>query len=33
VAIVIASQGRAWAWSGIRLEEEDYDRLGGGEDE
>lgn len=33
VAIVIASQGKAWAWTGIRLEEEDYDRLGGGGDD
>jgi hypothetical protein len=32
VAIVIASQGRAFAWSGVRLEEEEYDRLGGGGD-
>jgi hypothetical protein len=32
VAVVIASQGRAFAWSGVRLEEEEYDRLGGGGD-
>jgi hypothetical protein len=30
VAIVIASQGKAYAWSGVRLDEQDYDRLGGG---
>ncbi len=32
VALVIASNGRAFAWSGVRLEEEEYDRLGGGGD-
>jgi len=32
VAVVIASQGRAFAWSGVRLDEEEYDRLGGGGD-
>ena len=32
VALVIASGGRAHAWSGIRLEEGEYDRLGGGGD-
>jgi hypothetical protein len=32
VAVVIASQGKAYAWSGRRLEEEEYDRLGGGGD-
>jgi hypothetical protein len=32
VAVVVASQGKAHAWSGVRLEEEEYDRLGGGGD-
>ena len=32
VAMVIASQGKAHAWSGVRLDEEEYDRLGGGGD-
>ncbi len=32
VAVVIASQGQAHAWSGVRLEEGEYDRLGGGGD-
>jgi hypothetical protein len=32
VALVVASGGQAHAWSGIRLEEEEYDRLGGGGD-
>lgn len=30
VAIVIASGGRAHAWSGVRVDEDEYDRLGGG---
>lgn len=30
VAVVIASRGEAHAWSGKRLEEDEYDRLGGG---
>ncbi|MFT3766148.1 MAG: hypothetical protein QM820_11635 [Minicystis sp.] len=33
VAVVIASQGQAHAWVGTRLEEDDYDRLGGGGDD
>ncbi len=32
VALVITSQRRAYAWSGRRLEEDEYDRLGGGGD-
>jgi hypothetical protein len=33
VAIVVSSEGRAHAWVGVRLDEEEYDRLGGaGED-
>ena len=32
VALVLASEGKAYAWSGARLEEEEYDRLGGGGD-
>jgi hypothetical protein len=32
VALVIASGGRAHAWSGLRMEEGEYDRLGGGGD-
>lgn len=32
VAVVIASEGKAHAWVGTRLEEEEYDRLGGGGD-
>lgn len=32
VAVVIASGGRAYAWAGTRLEEDEYDRLGGGGD-
>jgi hypothetical protein len=32
VAIVITSHGRAYAWSGTRLDEHEYDRLGGGGD-
>lgn len=30
--VVIASGGRAWAWAGVRLDEDEYDRLGGGGD-
>jgi hypothetical protein len=30
VAVVITSQGRAYAWVGRRLEEQEYDRLGEG---
>jgi hypothetical protein len=30
VAVVIASQGRAYAWAGKRLDEDEYDRLGEG---
>lgn len=33
VAVVIAWQGQAHAWVGTRLEEDEYDRLGGGGDE
>jgi hypothetical protein len=33
VAVVIASEGRVYAWAGIRLEEGEYDRLGGGGEE
>jgi hypothetical protein len=33
VAVVIASLGKAHAWVGARLEEGEYDRLGGGGDE
>jgi hypothetical protein len=33
VAVVIASHGRVHAWVGIRLEEDEYDRLGGGGDD
>lgn len=29
VAVVIASQGQVHAWVGVRLEEDEYDRLGG----
>jgi hypothetical protein len=32
VAVVLASNGKAYAWSGVRLEEGEYDRLGGGGD-
>jgi hypothetical protein len=32
VALVVVSQGEAHAWVGTRLEEEEYDRLGGGGD-
>jgi hypothetical protein len=32
VAVVIASEGRVHAWAGLRLEEGEYDRLGGGGD-
>jgi hypothetical protein len=32
VALVIASHGTAHGWSGVRLEEDEYDRLGGGGD-
>ncbi len=32
VAVVIASGGKVHAWSGRRLDEEEYDRLGGGGD-
>jgi hypothetical protein len=32
VALVIASGGRAHAWSGLRMEDGEYDRLGGGGD-
>ncbi len=32
VAVVITSQGQTHAWSGVRLEEGEYDRLGGGGD-
>jgi hypothetical protein len=32
VALVIASGGKAYAWSGLRLEDGEYDRLGGGGD-
>lgn len=32
VALVVASQGKAHAWSGRRLDEDEYDRLGGGGD-
>jgi hypothetical protein len=32
VALVIASEGKAHAWAGKRLDEEEYDRLGGGGD-
>jgi hypothetical protein len=32
VAVVIASLGKAHAWVGVRLEEGEYDRLGGGGD-
>ena len=32
VAVVIASRGEAHAWVGVRLEEDEYDRLGGGGD-
>jgi hypothetical protein len=32
VAMVIASHGTAHGWSGVRLEEGEYDRLGGGGD-
>jgi hypothetical protein len=32
VALVIASRGQAHAWVGVRLEEDEYDRLGGGGD-
>lgn len=32
VAVVIASQHKVYAWSGKRLEEDEYDRLGGGGD-
>jgi hypothetical protein len=32
VAIVVSSQGKAHAWSGVRVEEHEYDRLGGGGD-
>ena len=32
VALVIASHGTAHGWSGVRLEEGEYDRLGGGGD-
>jgi hypothetical protein len=32
VAVVIASGGKAHAWAGTRLEEDEYDRLGGGGD-
>jgi hypothetical protein len=30
VAVVIVSQGRAYAWAGKRLDEDEYDRLGEG---
>jgi hypothetical protein len=33
VALVVASQGKAHAWSGVRLDEDEYDRLGGGGDD
>jgi hypothetical protein len=32
VAVVVVSDGQAHAWVGTRLEEEEYDRLGGGGD-
>jgi hypothetical protein len=32
VAVVIASQGKAYAWVGKKLDPEEYDRLGGGGD-
>jgi hypothetical protein len=32
VAVVVASHGRVHAWVGIRMEEDEYDRLGGGGD-
>jgi hypothetical protein len=32
VAVVIASQGKAHAWVGKKLDAEEYDRLGGGGD-
>ena len=32
VAVVVVSEGKAHAWVGTRLEEEEYDRLGGGGD-
>jgi hypothetical protein len=32
VALVLASQGQAHGWSGTRVEEGEYDRLGGGGD-
>jgi hypothetical protein len=32
VALVIASHGKIHAWSGARLDEDEYDRLGGGGD-
>jgi hypothetical protein len=32
VAVVVVSDGKAHAWVGTRLEEEEYDRLGGGGD-
>jgi hypothetical protein len=32
VAVVISSHGTAHGWSGVRLEEGEYDRLGGGGD-
>jgi hypothetical protein len=32
VSLVVASQGKVHAWSGTRLDEDEYDRLGGGGD-
>jgi hypothetical protein len=32
VAIVLASHGKTHAWAGVRLDEEEYDRLGSGGD-